>query len=101
MGVLTDLTDFVGLTDTEAAQRAAEAAKFDPYNITSTFGGVRFEEDENKFYSSLDPTLATLGRIQRDEALRNWACRRIWRVLAACLVTSLRQLTAHQQQGRE
>lgn len=72
MGVLTDLTDFVGLTDTEAAERAAEAAKFDPYNITSTFGGVRFEEDENKFYSSIDPTLNTLAGIQREEALRNW-----------------------------
>ena len=58
MGLLTGITDAIGLTDSKAGQRAADAARFNPYNINTTFGGIDYDPHTRMFTSSIDPRLS-------------------------------------------
>ncbi|MBT8145453.1 MAG: hypothetical protein KJN90_01290 [Gammaproteobacteria bacterium] len=61
MGLLTGLTDAIGLTDSKAGERAAAAAQFNPYNIQTSFGGVDYDRQNRLFSSNLDPRLTGLS----------------------------------------
>ena len=60
MGLLTSITDAIGLTDSKAGERAAAAAQFNPYNINTSFGGVDYDRATRTFSSQLDPRLSGL-----------------------------------------
>lgn len=69
MGILTDFTDFVGLTDSDAAAQAAQAAQFKPYNITTSVGGIQYDPERRMFTSSLGGQYYGLGETLANEAL--------------------------------
>lgn len=57
MGLLTDITDAFGLTDSKAGEEAAKMAQFNPYNIRSSYGSLDYDRANRTFTSSMDPRL--------------------------------------------
>ena len=60
MGLLSSITDAIGLTDTGAMEAAAQAAQFNPYNVESSYGSLGYNPATRTFTSSISPDIQRL-----------------------------------------